>query len=291
MEIPGYYYDELLRRYFKIPPAEEREMYRMGNEKEKEKEERKKVIKKEHGITDTVSLLRDRACSASVDTLKIHCQLFEGMVRQLTQVGHLITSSGHNRAALLPARPIGGITESIKFNESRQVLSVMTEYASKWDLNNLYFTSANGECNFQLCSFKTRYSRPAHFDNSWDFYERAMVTKSFISRFDCPNPPIILFDWDTKKVSSVSWDRHSSTDNPPIALLGYEEGTFKRIDVHCKNLSNDKLFTSNASVNDIVSFSKSMVTSLTAYGNRAGHHSPSPVVLTIKLRGVVIKIR
>ena len=72
MEIPGYYYDESLRRYFKIPPTGEREMYRIGNEKDKEEDEKKKIIKKEHSITDTISLLRNRACYVAINTNGIH---------------------------------------------------------------------------------------------------------------------------------------------------------------------------------------------------------------------------
>ena len=72
MEIPGYYYDESLRRYFKIPPAGERERYGIGNGRKKEEDQKKEIIKKDRNIPHTVPLLRDRACCAAADTSNIH---------------------------------------------------------------------------------------------------------------------------------------------------------------------------------------------------------------------------
>ena len=147
---------------------------------------------------------------------------------------------------------------------------------------SLYFTSANGEYNPEMYSLEADYLNSANFDNGWDFHEYTMITtrklypisiiislpyfkviiflnneKSSMIRFDPPNLPVTLFDWDyDKNVSSVSWDRHSLTDSPLVALLGFDDGTFKRIDTHLMLSSNDKLFTAKVAVNDIVSFSE-----------------------------------
>ena len=79
-----------------------------------------------------------------------------------------------------------------------------------------------------------------------------------MDRLDSSGRKIILGSDDRRcrHVSSVSWDRHSSTDDSPVALLGYKDGSFRRIDDHHRILQSDRLFTSRVSVNDIVSFSE-----------------------------------